>query len=1406
MNVTHHATTARLPLSNVANHNQPQLASPLISPPTAADNDAPEVADALDNPTALKKAFGERCNWRELANALRALLEELSQTFPGHLTGDQQIRVAAELAVRLSTLSIPVCEDSDYYQQHQLTPSNLFVKLQAYLAGSGLNVPTTLDEVLALYQTATKHVQTHPLGNFSGALSWPSPMAGVDKQAILDLLNAPDSTLPGLPLADKRKGVLGYLLSAASLSNDDLKKPAEATQMLLGSAAAKALGEAIQTRLGGVATNTSLNDYLLAAIHLSLDPEAVHAPVRNGVAGFDLGQRQQWGKPAAAVIEGFSHHLVKEGRASAQSADLAARVLLARTAPECLVKDIPPSVKYGSIPWTQLAIAAAKLEAQAPGRVLTMTYSEVLAGAENIEIDANLTQYIQREAVINWGVVNGLWNAGQVPSDTEMQGLQRAFSTQQSAVQATATALATPLPNREDMGLALLREAFPGVDDSVFKAKDIVKVSKIPGRPGRFPGEHSMLDIVMQGDKTNADRNEHWETHNQRIPIQAFCEQSTSGKLSVAETFTQHYASAIEAMKKGHSGMAHYLISTLPPEDKQNFEYGELEFFQTNEYTLGTDFWTQTLSKRGHTLDVKITRDGQVNIYRIDTHAGTISKENYKIHTYSPPYDKLETRVANALHKTVRFNPFPTEHSLQAGEKDTLLQTPQVFDSPRTHYISRVFTQSLDLDNDDLLQHARGSTSYDKSAAADDAIGQFLLNLIPFRSAVVNFMKGNVGDGLFDLGTDVVGLVTLGLGKAAQAGKVLAKGLTSLKAATKTARFVGTVAIEALNPLSGASDLLRGAGWLIRRGARLGKEAVNVLKGASGSYDVLKAAGQQHGLAAVGTYTVAEHSLEGGAVFRNGHWYAYDIGKGQPYGAPLKKFQPAVVANAGQVKTLNKSALLGYEATVSPELLRVKGLQANVYVGPNNIEYVKVDGKLYRSTLKDGQRVIQHPDARQADIAVRDLGVAGWEPSASANRLFGGAPDNSPAWKLDENTYVMPIDDVRVNTYPGSFPYSINYDGMNYLATFDTRVGAWSPDAANGIYFWRTGKNKWQRGTLDEMNKAKKIDAHNFKFVDATPPAILQMPENIRPLPKDIHYFWAGGEISEKLVKNIAANTEKMPGFNAIVHVDADTPALFTAIKANLENNAPGITVMNLHEEAFFQPLKNSEMYAYFRQGQGKNLAAASDVARYPLMNKYGGIYLDTDDTIKGAVGSAGLHAGDSDILIGAPVAHTLTDYRLFFNTSNFATQADNPVVTEMIAEMNRRFSNNKAYFQANRPTTGRDANGAVSYTADFRTYESRIFETVGPNMFDDVLKARRPDIYDAGFDKKSKETNLVNGRLRLGKPFNLDTETRQYYADRGISAPSDLQSRVDEAKKHYGAFRDQLQVEVGAEHSWIDS
>ncbi|WP_438870232.1 glycosyltransferase [Pseudomonas sp. L1(2025)] len=1400
-----HSVSAQTPHANAVNLPlQPKDPSPLIKPQLETTNDAP--SDEPDNPAALKKAFGEQHNWQTLTNSLRTLLDQLDSAFPGERTNDQQRLLETQLATYLNTTSIPVCPDSGYYQTHNLAPTSV-VKLHTYLRNSGLSVPKNLDELLTLYRLATTQVQTHPLGNFSGALSWPTPMPEQDKRTLIDLLNTPDPELPGLPLTDKKTGVLGYLLSAANLTSNDLKKSSSAVEALLGTPAAQALGRAIQSKLGGIATPNSINDYLLAAIHLSLDPEALATPARNSVAGFDLGQRQYWNQPPATVIEGLSRHLVKEGRASAESAHLAARMLLARSSPVYLIKDIPSSVTYGSIPWTQLAIAAAKLEAESPGRVLTMTYREVLAAADGVNVGTPLTQHIQREALHNWGMVSGHLQVDTPPTDAQMSALQRAFITEQQALQATALALATPIPMREELGMDLLRSKFPGVADEVFRARHLTKAWLSEGRPGRFPGTYSMLDVVMHGDKVTNDDKEHWLTNDKRIPIKAFCALSDAGELSVAESFIQRYKPAIQALEQGHAGMTQHLISTLAPEDRKNFEYGQLEFFHTNDYFIEADLSTKTLIKKGHTLDVKITRDGQVNIYRIDTHAGKVSKHNYLAHIYSPPYSRLDMRDANTLHRTVQFNPFKDEHSEQSKEKPATSETPQAFDSERTRYIAKVLTQRLDLHGEDLLNHARGTTSYDETRAANNAIGEFFLNMIPFRSAIVNFMQGNIGDGLLDLGLDVIGLVTLGIGKAAQAGKVVAKGIAGVKGAARTARFLGTVVIEALNPLGGAGDLLKGISrWAWAKGTK----AFNALRGATGSYDLLKAASTQHGLVAMGTARVVGHDLEMGAVFRGGNWYAFDPAKGLPYGAPLKNFQPDVVAAAGELKVLNQPSLLGYEVVISSDVLQVKGLQANVYVGPNQKEYLKIDGKLYQSKIKDGQRVIQHPNAPRDDIAVKDLGSAGWEVSATAKRLLGGAPETLPAWKLDDKTYVVPIDDIKIGT-DGDYPYVLKYESMNHRVNFDGEVGAWygGRTTADGkpAYFWRGAKGKWQLGSLDEMNKAKKIDSHTFRFIELTTPPIMQAPKNLRPIPKDIHYFWAGGDLPDKLVKNMVANADKMPGFKSIVHVDADTPEVLQAIKLKLEKDAPGITVMNLHEDDFFAQLKNTELYSYFRQGQGKNLAASSDVARYPLMNKYGGIYLDTDDLIKGAVGPNGLKADDADILVSRPVAHEFNDFKPFVNTSNFATQPNNPLVTEMISEMNRRFSANKAYFEANRPILTRDDLGGYVITPDFRTYETKVFETVGPLMFDDVLKSKRPDIHDAVFDGLSKEKWYVHGaKIPHKKVVNVEGNMKKYYEDKGIVMPDELRQTMRETKKRYRVFEEQVQIKIGAEHSWIDS
>ncbi|MBS7675584.1 hypothetical protein KIN13_19450, partial [Vibrio cholerae] len=71
-----------------------------------------------------------------------------------------------------------------------------------------------------------------------------------------------------------------------------------------------------------------------------------------------------------------------EGRTSAGLAHVGAYLLLARSAPQFLIKDIPPTVKVGSQAWASLVIAAMTIEAQTPGKVPGMTFAQVMSAAD----------------------------------------------------------------------------------------------------------------------------------------------------------------------------------------------------------------------------------------------------------------------------------------------------------------------------------------------------------------------------------------------------------------------------------------------------------------------------------------------------------------------------------------------------------------------------------------------------------------------------------------------------------------------------------------------------------------------------------------------------------------------------------------------------------------------------------------------------------------------------------------------------------------------------------------------------------------------------------------------------------------------------------------------------------------
>ncbi|MEB0099683.1 hypothetical protein, partial [Pseudomonas sp. DC1.2] len=80
---------------------------------------------------------------------------------------------------------------------------------------------------------------------------------------------------------------------------------------------------------------------------------------------------------------------------------------------------------------------------------------------------------------------------------------------------------------------------------------------------------------------------------------------------------------------------------------------------------------------------------------------------------------------------------------------------------------------ALDLDNPAIKKAAAGTTTFERNHEKLTNFKEFLLDLIPFRSAIVNFMDGNYGEGITDVTLDIFGLVTAGIGLAAKLGKVL---------------------------------------------------------------------------------------------------------------------------------------------------------------------------------------------------------------------------------------------------------------------------------------------------------------------------------------------------------------------------------------------------------------------------------------------------------------------------------------------------------------------------------------------------------------------------------------------------------------------------------------------------------
>ena len=1380
------------------------------------------------------------------------------------------------------------------------------VSVKQFIEDHGWRLPTNrnqLDNLVSALLTPSPKAPAN--GNYGGARAWPVPLDSESAQQLsADILQGKIGAIDLHPSTS----VLEYLLDGAQVLASHTADPRRLIDRLIASPKGQALGQAIQAQFAARSLKGSPNDWLLAA--LTLDPSnPAEATPRTGptvIAGYTLLSPQNAAKTATTVLRELTAELAKAGKGSSlEQAAIQATLMLASRAPAFLVKDIPQDLTVGTHSWVSFTTAVARIEALAPGATSTMTYAQVMLQASIAPVSEaeQRIEFVAQDAAIKaWAAANGM---PYPTTDAALKRVREAFSTQVDELHKASQASTAAIPTAKGMAMEQLKKALPDLDPKLFEEKSI----SVQPANRYFPGPYSILDLYMDGrgipkapdaadnwgetgrslvrhfsfgvvDLPDDGRPGAWVSSSAAVDINAVM-QTLEQLPRLSEAFDTAFSTYSEAIKTATAAHIKHMVSKLPLADRQNFEFGKITIAKEVHYEWGG----VTVSERNKTtegcLHIKIERDGQLHNYQLDRLSGTITQRpdlgDFKT---GQPYYK-ESRPFNEFKVVTPKGKYPAG---LADEAKGATGIPDSFASARTAYLADAVLEDMDLPG--VKRSAKGQTTFDTEVPTHEKVGEFALNLIPFRSAIVNFQKGNLAQGLGDLSWDIFGFL-VGFGAGVKGAKALASGASALAKLGNTLKIVGRAAVGALNPVGGVDDLARGVVSGTARVAKAGYRGVKHLRtyrnvdllklakrpdiaegtyktlnssieskalgkfdeasgkwyavdprtqqtygkplddfvadapGAAtsdslqaiGSADGVASASRQHGLAASGKFKDGQEAVEGTAVMFQGNWHRYDPIKKQPFASPLKDFTPSRIAVGGEVRPLD-TTLLGYEAKyIASDELATKGLQGNVYVGGSQKEYVKIDGLLYESRLKDGQRIIRHPTGAGPDIPVRDLGASGWEPSSRSTRLLGGASDATSPWKLTDSTYVVPMDDIK-GVENSTTPFRLNYLGVDHDVIFDSAAGAWKEanlatgvDSFNHQYFWRADKGKWARGPYSDFLKAKKTEAHHYAFVDVMPASALKIPSDAKPIPKNIHYFWAGQDIPSKLADNIVNNASQAPGYTSILHVDADTPALFQQIKQKMERKVQGIEVRNLQEDDVFKQLKNDEMYDYFRQGQGKNLAAASDVARYPITNKYGGFYLDTDDVIQAKVGAEVVNAGANDVLLNRMVSHSLSDNTLFYNTSNFGTQANNPIITAMITEMKKRFAANKDYFTANRPTATRYDNGDVRYTPEFNTYERKIFETVGPTLFNDNLKLKRPDMYDLGFDGLTREYKVVDSKLvPHGTIVNLENDVRRSYIGSGIVPPDTLRKQLETLKQHYLPLQHRFKVDIGAEHSWIDS
>lgn len=795
-----------------------------------------------------------------------------------------------------SVLDTPVEIDptSSYFRDHNLKP-DVAVTLRDYLVGHGILLPTNASELKNIAQSlASPPIEKPAHGNLGGAHSWPTPMSNDDRRALAAMTSKflegqPENTL----LAYLTRGVEYRQNFGASFLEDRSR----GIDNVLEFPNVKKFALAAEREFGEIASPNVIADWMLTALYDSLDPLSINATSpdsnRTKVAGFDLANMNLSGMNAQDIYATLSDHLRETGVTNHYNGVLAMEVLLARKAPELLVKDIPETLTKGTHSWVSFVTAVARIEAEAPGSTSRMTYAQVMMRHELAPItlaDKLVEQQAQTDALKDWGVYNGVLTRSSTDqySEEDMAKVRAAFNEQMHQLNESSKTFATPFPVLHEMAVASIKEQNPHLSEEQIKRKVLT-----PKDSGflEFPGPYSLVDILINAERHHKDvALDSYTSSDKDIDLSTIALRKFTNS-SVVYTFETQLSVLFDRFERATQTQVKNLISKLPIEDRKIIEHGKVTI--SKEVDVSYEAYSQ-VQKRKDSSPTSIFLqsefvDAQGNkgthTYEIDSAKNTIRKR-------IDLNDKIPGAISDDKINSKRLVPLApdgnySDNVLAAGSTDAVNDAPNSFASEKTQYIADAMVKKISIrDNAESL---RGTTAFDGEVPFWQKIEDFVVGLIPGYNAVKNFIAGNWREGLTDVAFDVFGFLLAGAGGAARAAGAGARAGSS--AFGSTAKRLVRGAIGALNPIDpkgiAQGVVQEGITYLANSGPGRNNQPSFKIK-----YDPVKI------FRNVENATIGNASMQGtttaiAATQKNGKWYALDPVSKQPFGLPLKDFVPS---------------------------------------------------------------------------------------------------------------------------------------------------------------------------------------------------------------------------------------------------------------------------------------------------------------------------------------------------------------------------------------------------------------------------------------------------------------------------------------------------------------------------------